>query len=299
MSKSTSADPTLVMVNGEFTDQISVSDRGFAFADGLFESMLFVAGTIPLLDKHIERLHAGCRSLQLVIQEHYLREQIALFLARAKSLPIVRGKLKLTVTRGHGGRGCYPLGEGMTNVNSSLILHLSSVSAQNPSSQSGSDLIDSDSVRLTCARQPLVYPQALVGIKHLSRLPYVIAALGEALHNGEELLFLDEKGRIVETMHHNVFFIDGKTLLTPCLNSAGVAGIARALITETLASNLGFTSVVRDIFLSDLGGFDGCFIANAVRGLSAVSAIDDIAFSIGDTYRQLDAAFVRVLDGAA
>ena len=54
----------LVYLNGDFVPEskakVSVFDRGFTLADGVFETMVAKDGKIFRLKRHLERLDYGC-----------------------------------------------------------------------------------------------------------------------------------------------------------------------------------------------------------------------------------------------
>ena len=44
------------LVNGKYTDQISINDRGFQFGDGVFRTFVFKHGKIPHFQQHYKKL---------------------------------------------------------------------------------------------------------------------------------------------------------------------------------------------------------------------------------------------------
>ena len=50
-------------VDGQASGDLPVSDRGLNYADGVFETMRIAAGSIPLLEMHLQRLQSGCERL--------------------------------------------------------------------------------------------------------------------------------------------------------------------------------------------------------------------------------------------
>ena len=66
----------MILVNGKETDVISVSDRGLAYGDGLFETIA-VRQSRPLLwELHWQRLKAGCERLSIKCPEAILLTRI-------------------------------------------------------------------------------------------------------------------------------------------------------------------------------------------------------------------------------
>jgi len=55
----------MMLVNGEYKEHIEISDRGFQYGDGLFETIAVTDGQPVFLDRHLDRLKAGCRRLYI------------------------------------------------------------------------------------------------------------------------------------------------------------------------------------------------------------------------------------------
>jgi 4-amino-4-deoxychorismate lyase len=85
-------------------------------------------------------------------------------------------------------------------------------------------------------------------------------------------LLLDTSGRVIETLSHNIFIVEGKTLLTPRLDRAGVKGVLRDF-TATHLPELGYTMVEVDLMLPQLLQAAEVFIGNSVRGYWPVTSL--------------------------
>ena len=95
----------MILVNGICTNEVSVCDRGLAYGDGLFETVAVVAGDVLNWPRHTARLGSGCERLAIDVPDFVqLYEE-----ARTVSAGFERSVVKLTVTRGNGGRGYTPL----------------------------------------------------------------------------------------------------------------------------------------------------------------------------------------------
>ena len=90
-------------------------DRGLAYGDGLFETLRVTAeGRVPLWAGHHRRLQQGARVLGLpVLPECRYQAAIAEGVAALAGEP---GVVKLTLTRGPGGRGYLPPPEALESV---------------------------------------------------------------------------------------------------------------------------------------------------------------------------------------
>ena len=74
---------TDVLVNGQFIDTLSVYDRGLAYGDGLFATLLTREGRPCLWASHYGRLSAGCLRLRISVPDSsLLLQEITLLLER-------------------------------------------------------------------------------------------------------------------------------------------------------------------------------------------------------------------------
>lgn len=83
----------------------AATDRGAILGDGVFETVKTVDATPVFLDAHLARMGEAARALDLALDKGVVRAGVAEVLTRAKGL----GALRLTVTRGSGGRGLAPI----------------------------------------------------------------------------------------------------------------------------------------------------------------------------------------------
>lgn len=278
----------VTQVNGKWVDSVSVRDRGLAYGDGLFETMRYQQGRMPLLSYHLDRLRLGCTRLRIPLNETLLEEALKAFICRLEEHGEPSALVKLTVTRGCGGRGYLPPWPADTEP--TLILQ------SQPFSHSDSLAIDGVTLQLCHIR---IFPNPLIaGLKHLNRLDYVLAAQELPEDMRIQGLLLDQKGRLLECLHHNIFLVVEGRLKTPRLQDAGVHGVMRRLLIERLAPELGLDVLAEDLVLSDLNGADEVFICNAVRGIWPVIRSTEQHWTLpGSVTSRLRISVHQLLDG--
>jgi 4-amino-4-deoxychorismate lyase len=247
----------ITQVNGEWVDSVNVRDRGLAYGDGLFETLRYQQGHIPLLSYHLDRLRLGCARLRIPLNDHLLDDALAAFVRRLKQESAPRAVVKLTVTRGCGGRGYIP--PRPADTHSTLILQSQPLAS--------SDVAINAGVTLQLCQMRVFPNPHLAGLKHLNRLEYVLAAQELPEDPAMQGLLLDPHGKLLECLHHNLFMVVDGRLKTPRLQDAGVHGVMRRLLMERLAPQLGLDVFAEDLELTDLNGADEVFICNAVRGI--------------------------------
>ena len=259
--------PARVLVDGLAAGTVSPFDRGLSYGDGLFETIRFVHGVAPLWSRHMQRLQESGERLRLPIPDAALLLGEALTVADGLEQAVVR----ITVTRGSGERGYAPPPSPQpTRI----------VAAFAAPAMTGDAYVHGIRLRwceTRLARQPL-----LAGMKHLNRLEQVLARAewsDPAIADG---LLCDTDGKVIATTMANLFAVIDGALVTPSLDHAGVAGVARA---EILASQA--TVRVGDISRKDLLHADEVFLSSSVRGILPVQAVDDTVYVPGPVTRAL------------
>lgn len=253
-----------VLVNGVAGTTVDVADRGLAYGDGLFETLLVADGEPVWWSRHLHRLQRGCEALGIAMPDAAL--------LRAEAARLVAGAthavLKLVLTRGAGGRGYAP-GQ---DVPPTRILSL------HPAPDAGRAALDGIAVRwcaLQLARQP-----RLAGLKHLNRLEQVLARSEWNDPSVFEGLLCDSQGDLVSATAANVFVVRGGQLLTPPVAQCGIAGTCRAWLLDRASARV--TTLRRD----EVEQADELFICNSVRGILPVARLDGRSLDVGPMTRR-------------
>ncbi|MDP6675056.1 MAG: aminotransferase class IV, partial [Gammaproteobacteria bacterium] len=84
------------LIDGVAGDRIAVTDRGFTYGDGLFETIAVREGQLRFLDYHLDRLLNGAEQLNISAPERNLFVAEAGELAKNSDY----GTLKIILTRG-------------------------------------------------------------------------------------------------------------------------------------------------------------------------------------------------------
>ena len=255
-----------VFRGGAEVPALSPADRGLAYGDGLFETLLAVDGDMPWWHAHWRRLSGGAARLGIAPPgEALLRSAAGDMLGQGRQV------LKLILTRGESGRGYLP-GDGPPTA--ILSVHPA------PAAETAPLALHWCGTRL--ARQP-----ALAGLKHLNRLENVLARAECARAGYAEGVMCDEHGQVRCATAANIFArIDG-VWHTPDTALGGVAGVARAQLLA-LAPDIRVAELSR----AALEGAEAVFLSNAVRGMMAVDRIGETAFAESAAYDTLKQRFL-------
>lgn len=269
----------LSWVDGRPAAELPLGDRGLAYGDGLFETLVVHRGRPGLLEDHLQRLHAGCKRLGIPYQEQRITEELLTFCEA-----LGEGVAKLIVTRGDGLRGYAPPVESQPRR---LLLGSPLPVYPVEHVEQGIELFPC-SVRL--AEQP-----RLAGLKHLNRLEQVLARAEWQHSRYAEGLLRDQSGRIIEGVFSNLFLVREDRLLTPSLERCGVAGVMRgALLREAAA--LGIQCEIRDLSYDELLAAQEIFLCNSVYGVWPVRRLETRVWLPGPLTRKLQGIARTLLD---
>lgn len=246
------------LVNGQVQGDISCSDRGLLYGDGLFETMAVVNGKLPLWAWHHDRFTRSCARLKLSCPPRAVLEAEIAQLAS----DVDRAVIKLMLTRGVGGRGYATQADAIPT----RILQRHAWPAL-------PDSFWQTGIKAIFCEQRLARQPALAGIKHLNRLEQVLARAEWDDPAIQEGVMTDTDGHIIEAVSHNIFIVAGGTVITPDLQFSGVAGVMRQYILSYLEES-GQTVKVTALRKQDLITADGVFVCNSLHGIWPVCELD-------------------------
>ena len=253
--------------NGEIVPanqpMLPVTNRGFKYGDGLFESMRLMNGELKFAGLHADRLQRGMKALKLEgaarFDEYFLREKSSELLKRNNYGQNAR--LRLTVFR--DAEGLYsPAGNEsgyaieMTENNEPYYL------------SNAKGLIVDVFEEIT---KPVNY---LSNIKTCNSLPFVMAGLYRKLHSLDEVFILNQNGFLCEAMSSNVFVVYDKKLYTPALSEGCVEGIMRTVVMQ-VAEMSGVPVVEAQINPDILNVADEVFLTNTSKGIQWVMGFNN------------------------
>lgn len=247
------------LINGVERGHLPLADRGLQYGDGLFETIAVRDGEPCLWQEHCDRLRRGSERLGIPCPPQDLLLDECRHLIRGESICV----LKLILTRGCGTRG---YGASM-DLRPTRILTLHPWPDYPPAW--GEEGID-----LTYCRTPLGENPVLAGLKHLNRLEQVLARSEWRGQRIAEGLMQDGRGRVIGGTMSNLFLVRDGRLLTPRLDTCGVAGTVRALILR-ISGALGMPAAEDDIGHADLIAADGLFLTNSLIGVWPVRHLGD------------------------
>jgi branched-chain amino acid aminotransferase len=250
----------MIWMNGERQrgdgPHVSASDRGLTLADGAFETMPVIDGTVFRLDRHLARLARALTTLAIA-EPASMRDWIVTATQSAAGAM----SLRVTVTRGVAGGGLAPSGAGAPTV----------VIALAPMPQFPAATYDPGlSVHVASGRRN--EHAVTAGLKTLAYTD-AVAAMIEANRAGfDEALFLDTSGHCSEASASNLFAWTGRELLTPPTACGALPGITRGAVLE-IAAGAGIPAVERAFTMDVLLECDEAFLTSSLRGIAPIARV--------------------------
>lgn len=248
----------MILINGVPQACVDATDRGLAYGDGVFRTLLVRDGTAIAWSHHCAKLAQDCAALKLP------QPDFSVLAAEVSAATQTGGEhaVKIIITRGKGPRGYAP----PRTVETSRIV-MSGPSPQYPAEFS------SAGVRLRVCSLRLAAQPALAGIKHLNRLENVLARSEWDDPAVPEGLLLDAAGNVVSGTMSNVIILEGKHLVTPDLSQCGVAGVTRRRV---MAAAQGEDVACREeeISLARLRAADAVVLVNSLIGVWPARELD-------------------------
>ncbi|MCK5643369.1 MAG: aminotransferase class IV family protein [Gammaproteobacteria bacterium] len=255
-----------VFLNGKIVDDdkahISISDSGFLYGMGLFETMRAAGGKVFALDDHLDRLFASIAALGLknVSDREYIVKAIDKTL---KANKLKDARLRLTLTNG-------PV--AAESENPTLLVTATDFQPYPPEYYK-------DGVRavITDCRQNATEPTAGHKTTDLFSRLHV---LNEAhKKKAAEALWFTTENILAEGCVSNVFLVKDGILQTPRLETPILPGITRKTILR-IAPNEQLEVVEKDLTIQDVLAADEIFLTNVVMLVLPVIQVE--ARAIGD-----------------
>lgn len=253
----------IVFLDGRWLDEsearVPIDDRGFLYADGVFETARLHGGAYFRLDSHLGRLAAGAEVFGLPLPGPDELRRLAEEIRERNGLE--EGSLRITVTRGRGTADATP----------TLLVTLKPIAA---------DWRERGSRGWTLITARVRHPDPASLPPHVKTIgrPHGILARREAEQaRVDDALLLSPEGYVAEGPTWNVFWRKGETLFTPSLEAGVLDGVTRAAFLE-LAPRAGLR-VEQGCWPRDtLDDADELFATMSSLGAVAIRALDGTAF---------------------
>ncbi|PCJ99591.1 MAG: aminodeoxychorismate lyase [Alteromonadaceae bacterium] len=255
-----------IIINGEPGGTLDPKDRGLAYGDGFFETLLYDQGALQNWRLHWQRMRKSANVLQIDLPNE---STILNDITKLALNPQTPATVKIIITRGPGGRGYSP----KNCHNSTVILSQSPVPNYSLAKQNG--------VELALLKTPLSEQHSLAGLKHLNRLNQVMARLELEQTDCFEGVLCNREGHVREVIASNIYLVSEGQVITPPLHDCGVEGTIRAKLLNR-ANNCKYPIKEQEFSVEQLLQADEVFISNSLMGICPVKQIAQQHFPLGE-----------------
>src|SRR5262245_59848049 len=253
----------IVHLNGAFVPQqdarISIDDRGFLFADGVYEVARIYDGHIFLLERHLHRLRYGLGELQIRPDITGEIPSIAAQLLDHNQLHTGDATLYIQITRGTAPRAhAFPPPDTEPTV-----LVASKPFQNQPAAywEQGVTAVTVPDTRWSSC-----------DIKSIDLLPNVLANQKAKEAGAFEALFVRD-GAIIEGSHSNLFGVLDNELITYASSGYILTGITRLLVLEK-AAELGIPAREAPIPVARLDQVQELFLSGTTTEIMPIVRVD-------------------------
>jgi D-alanine transaminase len=251
----------IVYVNGDYLPEaearISIFDRGFIFADGIYEVSAVIGGRLVDCEAHLARLETSCAEIRLPLPWSRA-ELIAIHQELVARNGVDEGGVYLQVTRGAADRDfAFPKETTPTLVMFTQARNMSAA----PAAKTGIKVVTCPDIRWVRR-----------DIKSVALLAQVLAKQFAAEKGAAEAWML-EGDVVTEGGSSTAWIVKGKTLISRPLSQKVLAGITRKAVLAFLDES-GFSFEEREFTLTEALDAEECFITSATSLVMPVVSID-------------------------
>ncbi len=253
-----------VYVNGEYLPEgdakVSIFDRGFVMADGVYEVVSVLDGKLIDFPGHQARLNRSLDALEIgqpLSDDDYLE----MFRQLVTKNQIGDGLIYLQVTRGNPGDRDFAYPPQDTPQTVVAFTQAKPGLAENPAAQTGWKIITLPDERW--GRRDIKTVQLL----------YPSMAKMAAKAQGADDAWLIEDGKVTEGTSNNAYIVKGNTIVTRELSHDILHGITRAAVLR-LAREAQMQIEERGFTPAEAAEADEAFVTSASAFVMPVVAID-------------------------
>jgi len=254
-----------VYVNGEYLPEtearVSIFDRGFLMADGVYEVTSVLDGKLIDFDGHLARLERSLNELDMrhpagfddLLEIH--RELVA-------RNDIGDGLVYLQVTRGSDGDRDFVFPDPATTAPTLVLFTQSKPGlADNPVAKKGMKIISIDDLRW--------------GRRDIKTVQLLYPSMGKMMAKaaGCDDAWMIEDGHVTEGTSNNAYIVKGNTIVTRHLSQDILHGITRAAVLR-FAQEAQMQVEERPFTLDEAKSADEAFVTSASAFVMPVVEID-------------------------
>ncbi|MBN2347646.1 MAG: D-amino-acid transaminase [Bacteroidales bacterium] len=276
--------PEIVYLNGFFLTKnkalISPDDRGFNFADGVYEVIRYYKGQPFLFDEHIRRLERSLNAVKIVFNDTHELQNIFNRLILENRLNNLYAGIYLQITRGSAKRTHHFPKE---NLQCTIYATAFEKKPMLKQLKTGIKVISRPDIRwLRC------------DIKSIALLPNTLI-FQEAVEHGADECILIRQGNITEGTHSNAFAVKNNKVYTHPDGNLILSGITRIAVRK-ICSELNIELIEEPVKQHEIHNYSEFFLTGTGNEIMPVVQIDNYIFGNGipgKITREIQRAFFK------
>ncbi len=260
-----------VFLNGDYLPEteakVSVFDRGFLMADGVYEVTSVLGGKLIDFQGHCVRLARSLSELEMK-NPYSDAEWLAIHREMVARNSIVDGMIYLQVTRGNPGDRDFAYPGPETEPTVVLFTQSKPGLAENPAAKTGWKVISIPDIRW--------------GRRDIKTVQLLYPSMGKmaAKKAGVDDSWFVEDGVVTEGTSNNAYIVKGNKIITRALSNDILHGITRAAVLR-FAVEAQMEVEERAFTIAEAQGADEAFITSASAFVMPVVNVDGKAVGTG------------------
>jgi len=255
--------------NGRFMSidkiRISPNDRGFLFADGVYEVIRSYKGKLFMYNEHIDRLKYSLSELKINFHNTASLKGIILELLRRNKLENVDATTYIQITRGEYERMLkFP----PADVPPTVYIVPKPIQLDEQTIIKGIKAVSVEDVRW-----------GRCDIKTVALLPNALAHQ-QAIEQGADIGLFTKDGNITEGTHVSVFGVKNGSLITYPAGKHILPSITRKVVKQ-LCEELNLELIEKAISLDSISDIDELFVVGTTPEITPVISVNDIIIANG------------------
>lgn len=252
----------IIYLNGKFISKneavISPEDRGFNFADGIYEVIKYYRGKPFRYHDHLNRLRRSLREVLIEFNDSEQLENVFRQLLKKNGLEDQEAGIYLQITRGNHPR-IHHFPDTITPTVYAVAFPFAS---RHDQLESGVKVITTEDIRwLRC------------DIKSISLFPNVMAAQNAAKNGAVEAIFV-RNGIVTEGSHSSFLAVKNGVVYTHPDSNLILPGITKIVIRE-ICHGLNILLVEKEFAASELASMDEMMIVGTGSEVTPVIQLDE------------------------
>jgi D-alanine transaminase len=256
----------IVYVNGEYLleeeAKVSIFDRGFLMADGVYEVTSVLGGKLLDFAGHAARLQRSLSELEMAAPVD-MDELLSIHRELVTRNGITDGMIYLQITRGNPGDRDFTFPDPATTPSTIVLFSQSKPGlAENPAAKQGIKVISIEDIRW--------------GRRDIKTVQLLYPSMGKMMAKkaGADDAWMVEDGHVTEGTSNNAYIVKNGKIITRHLGNEILHGITRAAVLR-FAKEAQMVVEERPFTIAEAKQADEAFITSASAFVMPVVQIDD------------------------